>query len=142
MMNTWASFDLGKCPRLIVYYENLNSLHCWLSEYEKVAAFLGLWLPRESLHQVKNRCSFDVLNGEIDFLAKGGEDGSLNKRWAAKGENGDPNSKKTRKGKVGGYLEEAFPEDIEFMEKHAHFVDYFKEYESQTNDKKMKTEIF
>ena len=130
MMNAWGSFEKdGSCPRLIVYYENLHSPQCWLSEYEKVASFLGIFPTREGFGEVKNRCNFDVLSHEIDSIEEEGKEG-LNKRWVPV-EGGDANSKKVRKGEVGGYLEEASPEDVEFMERHAHFISEFKDYESK-----------
>eukprot|EP00009_Paramoeba_aestuarina_P011514 CAMPEP_0201543088 /NCGR_PEP_ID=MMETSP0161_2-20130828/72396_1 /ASSEMBLY_ACC=CAM_ASM_000251 /TAXON_ID=180227 /ORGANISM="Neoparamoeba aestuarina, Strain SoJaBio B1-5/56/2" /LENGTH=227 /DNA_ID=CAMNT_0047950809 /DNA_START=532 /DNA_END=1218 /DNA_ORIENTATION=- len=126
MMNYHASVKNALCPRIIIYYENLNNDECWLSEFEKVAVSLGMYLKKEDFVEVRNRCNFDVLNTEIDKISKEG----LNKRWAA-AEEGNQNSKKTRKGKVGGYVEEASPADIEFMEENAHFVEQFKEYESK-----------
>ena len=96
-----------------------------MSEFEKLAAFLGLGLTREGFGEVRNRCNFDVLGEEVEALG-----GSLNKRWRARDE-GDPNSKKIRKGKVGGYVEEVSPGDVVYMEQHAHFVDTLREYASK-----------
>mmetsp|Transcript_9345 Transcript_9345/g.14178 ORF Transcript_9345/g.14178 Transcript_9345/m.14178 type:complete len:88 (-) Transcript_9345:519-782(-) len=65
-----------------------------------------------------------------EFCSKG--------RWKTKGN--ESGAKKVRKGKVGGYLEEATQDDIYFMETHAHFVDAFKVYESKISLSKQQQE--
>ena len=126
MMNTWAKYRGGKCPRLIVYYENLLAGNCWLNEYHKIAEFLQLWLSKRQLYDIRDRCSFDHLKEEIGYTSPG----LLNRRWTLEKKD-DPQSAKVRRGVVGGYREEASYEDVNWMEEHAYFVGEFMEYDAR-----------
>ena len=65
MMNTWARYRGGSCPRLILYYENLHAEDCWKNEFQKLALFLGYFLSKQQLKDVRHRCSFEYLKEEI-----------------------------------------------------------------------------
>ena len=123
MMNRWGGAK-GECPRLVLYYENLSSEGCWRDEYMKLAMFLGFWLSKRELEEVREKCSFHSLKHEIETNR------DIDSKWKLKDKE-NPNSAKVRKGVVGGYQEETTENERKWMEKHALFEAEFLEYDSR-----------
>jgi len=107
-MNLWAQ-EMSKRPKdfIVIKYEDLKNDAA--NELKKIFDFVKIEVKNEIIDQA-------VAYGSFDNMRKMEMAGVIKDYRMKPGNVNDPNSFRTRKGKVGGYKEELSEEDINYME--------------------------
>lgn len=108
-MNLWAK-EIKKRPKdfIIVKYEDMKKDA--KKQLRRIFDFFKIKMPDEIIEEAVNYGSFDNMR-KMEMANK------VNDYRMKSGNKNDPNSFRTRKGKVGGFKEEVTKEDVNYMNK-------------------------
>jgi len=129
-ITAWLAEPRGSVDSMLRYY------HVWAQQRHLPRGFLLVRyedLKRDTAHELRRIAEFigmqDVKPATIAAAVEYGSFGKMREREAAKpadgtpfaaGKEGDPESFKTRRGKVGGYVDYLTPEQVAWLERRIH----------------------